>query len=138
MRSRLPLAACLGAVVLAGCGNSSNYKNDPRPPAPVVITAAILPDKVSVSPSHFGAGPVSLVVANETGASQQVSIVRKVNGSTEAPDQTGPINPHDTASLKVDIDEGDYEVRVDSNAIKPAQLSVGPMRESAQNELLQP
>ena len=139
MRSRLPIAACLGAVALAGCGNSGTYKNDPRPPAPLVITAAILPDKVSVSPAHFGAGPVSLVVANETDASQQVTIVRQINGQTQdLPDQTGPISPHDTASLKADIDEGDYLVRVEASNIKPAKVSVGPKRASAQNQLLQP
>src|SRR3954452_25279206 len=99
MRSGLPITACLGVVALAGCGNTSTFKNQPRPAAPLVITAAILPDKVSESPSHFGAGPVSLVVANETDASQQVTIVRQVNGQTQdLPDQTGPISQHDTAS----------------------------------------
>ena len=92
-----------------------------------------------MSPNHFGAGPVSLVVANETGASQQITIARQVNGQTQdLPDQTAPINPHDTASLKADIDEGDYLVRVEGHSIKPAKLAVGPKRASAQNELLQP
>jgi hypothetical protein len=138
-RRNAPVAACLALVVLAGCGNSSHYKNDPRPPATLVITASILPDKVSVSPSHFGAGPVSLVVANETDTSQQITIARQVNGVIQnLPDQTGPINPHDTASLKADIDQGDYLVRVEASGIKPAKVSVGPKRASAQNELLQP
>jgi hypothetical protein len=139
MRSALRISAVAAVVAVAGCGSSGSYKNDPRPPAPLVITAAILPDKVSVSPSHFGAGPVSLVVANETGASQQIKIVQQVNGQTrELPDQTGPINPHDTASLKANIDQGDYLVKVVSAGIKPAKVSVGPTRASAQNQLLQP
>jgi hypothetical protein len=139
MRSGLRIPATLAVVALAGCGSSSTFKNDPRPAAPIVITAAILPDKVSVSPAHFGAGPVSLVVANETDASQQVTIVRQINGqSQDLPDQTGPISPHDTASLKADIDEGDYLVRVEGAGIKPAKVSVGPKRASAQNQLLQP
>jgi len=140
MRSALRISAAVAVVAVAGCGSSGSYKNEPRPPAPLVITAAILPDKVSVSPTHFGAGPVSLVVANETDASQQIKIVRSVNGQTQdlPPDQTGPINPHDTASLKADIDPGDYIVKVVATGIKPAKVSVGPKRASAQNQLLQP
>ena len=131
--------ACLAMLGAAGCGDSKSYKNDPRPPQTIVITAAILPDKVSVSPSKFGAGPISLTVANETDASQRISIVRKVNGqSQDTNDQTGPINPHDTATLKADVDEGDYEIRVEGDGIKAATISVGARRASAQNELLQP
>ena len=125
-------------VVLAGCGSDSSYKNDPRPAKTIVIAAAILPDKVSVSPTEFGAGPISLTVANETDASQRISIVRRVNGQEQANEQTGPINPHDTATLKADVDEGEYEVRVEGEAIAAAKITVGAPRESAQNELLQP
>lgn len=135
------LGACAGlatALALAGCGEEDTYKNDPRPPMTIVITAAILPDKVSVSPSEFGAGPISLTIANETDASQRISIVRQVNGQPQANEQTGPINPHDTATLKADVEEGEYEIRVESDGIAPARVAVGPQRESAQNELLQP
>ena len=126
-------------LVFVGCGSSGHYANNPRPAAPIVITAAILPGKVSVSPDHFGAGPVSLVVTNQTGTSQQIMLVRRVNGTQQASGaQTGPINPHDTASLKADVDQGDYIVRAESDGIKPARISVGSRRASAQNELLQP
>lgn len=125
-------------IALAGCGSSGTYKNQPRPPQLLVLTASILPDKVSVSPSRFGAGPMSLVVANETDASQRISIVRQVNGQPQANEQTGPINPHDTATLKANVDEGDYEIRVEGAGIKPAKVSVGASRPSAQNDLLQP
>jgi len=126
-------------LAVAGCGSGSSYKNDPRPPQTIVISTAILPDKVSVSPVKFGAGPVSVTVANETDASQQLSIVRKVNGQTqETNDRTGPINPHDTATMKAELDEGDYELRVEGNGIEPAVISVGARRASAQNDLLQP
>jgi hypothetical protein len=133
-----PAAACIALVAFAGCGNDKSYKNDPRPPQTLVVAAAILPDKVSVSPSRFGAGPISLTVANETGASQRISIVRKVNGQNQANEQTGPINPHDTATLKADVDEGQYEIRVEGDGIKAAQITVGAKRRSAQNDLLQP
>jgi hypothetical protein len=133
-----PGAACVALLAAAGCGNDKSYKNDPRPPTTLVIAAAILPDKVSVSPTSFGAGPISLTVANETDASQRVSIVRRINGQSQANEQTGPINPHDTATLKADVDRGRYEIRVEGAGIAPAKLTVGPERKSAQNDLLQP
>ena len=132
------MVICAAAVVLAGCGSDSSYKNDPRPAKTIVIAAAIGPDKVSVSPRQFGAGPISLTVANETDASQRISIVRKVNGQNQANEQTGPINPHDTATLKADVDEGSYEIRVEGDSIAAARITVGAPRKSAQNELLQP
>jgi hypothetical protein len=135
---RGPIVIGAAAVVLAGCGSDSSYKNDPRPAKTIVIAAAILPDKVSVSPTKFGAGPISLTVANETDASQRISIVRKVNGQQQANEQTGPINPHDTATLKADVDEGSYEIRVEGQTIAAAEIAVGAPRKSAQNELLQP
>jgi hypothetical protein len=133
-------AASLATVALSACGNDKTFKNNPRPPSPIVITAAILPDRVAVSPAHFGAGPISLVVTNQTETSQRLAIARAVNGSQQASGETGPINPHDTASLKADVDPGEYTVKVDSSSdgIKPAKLRVGVQRPSAQNDLLQP
>ena len=129
-------AAVAGAV--SGCGNDDQYKNTPRPPSPIVITAAITPDRVSVSPTKFGAGPISLVVTNQTGKSQQLKLAKRVNGQEQANGETGPISPHDTASLKADVEPGDYTVSVDGASIKPADLRVGEERASAQNDLLQP
>jgi hypothetical protein len=138
VRRGLPPSACAALVALAGCGGSGHYKNDPRPPAPIDISGSISPAKVLISPTRFGAGPISLVVVNQTGASQRISIVRQVNGQSQPEEQTGPINPHDTATLQADVQEGDYVVRVEGPGIKPAKLSVGKQRASAQNQLLQP
>lgn len=137
-RCLTPIAACAASIALAGCGGDSSYKNDPRPPKTIVIAAAILPDKVSVSPKEFGAGPISLTIANQTDASQRISITRQVNGQSQTNDRTGPINPRDTATLKAEVEEGDYEIRVEGAGIAPARITVGAERESAQNELLQP
>lgn len=138
LRSLAPAAAAAVLLSATACGGGDDYANRPRPPKTIVIAAAILPDRVSVSPREFGAGPISLTVANETDASQRISIVRSVNGQAQADEQTGPINPHDTATLKADVEEGEYELRVAGGGIKPAPFTVGPQRESAQNELLQP
>ena len=47
----------LASALVAGCGASNDYKNEPRPPAPIVVTASINKQAVAVSPQRFGAGP---------------------------------------------------------------------------------
>jgi hypothetical protein len=127
----------LAGVLVAGCGASNDYKNEPRPPAPIVVTASINKNQVAVSPKRFGAGPITLIVTNQTGASQQLTV--EVNsGQAGFKGRTGPINPHDTGQLKADLGRGTYSVHVDGNSVRPAQLTVGRERASAQNDLLQP
>jgi hypothetical protein len=137
--SRLAAAgATIALLAVTGCGSGSSYKNDPRPPSPITITASIGPDGISVSPKRFGAGPISLLVVNQTDASQRVTLERNEIGQERFQQQTSPINPHGTASLKADLQEGTYLVHVDGDGIKSAHLRVGAERASAQNELLQP
>ena len=140
MRHALRGVAVVGcaSALLAGCGSDSSYKNDPRPAAPIVVTASIGPDRVSVSPTKFGAGPINLVVTNQSDASQRLTIERSAVGEQPFQQQTSPINPHGTASLKADVTRGVYEVHVDGRAIKAAKVTVGAPRASAQNDLLQP
>jgi hypothetical protein len=127
----------LAAVTVAGCGSGTDYKNEPRPPAPIVVTASISKHAVSVSPTKFGAGPVTLIVTNQTGASQQLTVEIN-NGQAGFKGRTGPINPRDTGQLKGDLGQGTYSVHVDGGSIRSAHLVVGKERASAQNDLLQP
>jgi hypothetical protein len=128
----------LASVMVAGCGSSSNYRNQDRPPSPIVITASINKNAVSVSPKRFGAGPITLIVTNQTSASQRVTVEIN-NGQAGFKGQTGPINPQDTAELKADLNtQGTYSVHTDGGSIRPARLTVGAKRPSAQNDLLQP
>jgi hypothetical protein len=127
----------LATALVSGCGANNDYKNEPRPPSPIVVTASINKNSVAVSPKRFGAGPITLIVTNQTGASQQITV--EINsGQAGFKGRTGPINPHDTGQLKADLARGTYSLHVDGNAIKPAQLTVGRERASAQNDLLQP
>ncbi|HEX8087049.1 MAG TPA: hypothetical protein VF529_22415 [Solirubrobacteraceae bacterium] len=131
----------LGAVALAsGCGEEDDYKNEPRPATPIVVSAAITQDKVSVSPREFGAGPITLIVTNQTDNAQELTLeTDEIGGGAPGIEQeTGPISPGDTASLKADLREGTYKVGVNGRGIAAAALNVGEPRESAQNELLQP
>jgi hypothetical protein len=143
MRRTAALAPLAVAAVLAlgGCGSSSaDYKNDPRPPGPIVITGYISDQRMSVSPRSFGAGPVSLIVTNQTGTAQRVTL-ESAGAAGTGPgikQVTAPISPQDTATLKVDVKPGSYSVHVAGDAIRAARLKVGPQRASAQNDLLQP
>lgn len=131
--------ACVVALAGAGCGED-DFANQPRPPSPIVVSATISDGRVSVSPATFGAGPVTLIVTNQTEATQQITLDAQdsVNASNEVEQQTGPINPRDTASVKVDLAQGAYSLSVGSESIEPARVQVGAKRESAQDKLLQP
>jgi hypothetical protein len=129
------------ALVAAGCGeDESSAGKGERPAVPIIITASISTEHVSVSPRRFGAGPITLVVSNQTGASQRVTLE-----SDDAPgsgpgvrQQTAPINPRDTAQLEADVSPGRYRVAVEGGGIDAATVNVGAPRPSAQNRVLLP
>jgi hypothetical protein len=139
-RRTAPVVLCFAfaAAMVAGCGGSTDYQNKPRPSAPIVVTASISKDAVSVSPKKFGAGPITLIITNQTSASQQLTLEIS-SGAPGFTGHTGPINPRDTGQLKANLDTpGTYLVHVDGNSIRGARLTVGKKRPSAQNDLLQP
>lgn len=129
-------------LALAGCGSGDdNFANDPRPTAPITVSAAVLPGRVTVSPARLAAGTVELIASNQTRTSQRVTLRSSGgNGPGEELNQTtGPINPGDTASLKADLRRGSYLVTARSQAIDPARLVVGAARSGAgADQLLQP
>jgi hypothetical protein len=131
----------VGGLVIAGCGSGNNYKNDPRPPSPINVTAFVGAKQVSVSPNAFGAGPIVVIVTNQSNSSQDVTFQNSVAGSggkDAVTQSTGPINPGDTGQIKLDVVQGRYTVKTGDDAIRPASVKVGPARASAQNDLLQP
>jgi hypothetical protein len=141
MRKRTVGALSAATLALAGCGGSDDYANDPRPPAPVNVSVAVTNDRVQVSPERLGAGPVVLIVANESDRSRDLTLASPARGDgscVEGGASSGPINPQGVANLPVDLVEGECVVRVADRRVKPARLVVGPQRESAQAELLQP
>ncbi len=136
MRRIAAIAAAATAVLAVGCGEKQSYSNDPRPPSTIMLTASINAEEVSVSPRRFGSGPVSLVIANLTSAAQEITF--EASGDGGFSQQTGPINPGDTAALDADVPPGRLTVKVQGDGIDPARITVGARRPSAQNELLEP
>jgi hypothetical protein len=134
--------ALVAALAVSACGGSDHkYKNADRPPTPIVISAAIDDQQVTVSPRRFGAGPITLVISNQSNATQQVTL-ETVDAAGSEPGQkavqTGPINPRETASVKADVQPGTWELHTAGGDVSPARITVGRQRPSAQNDLLQP
>jgi hypothetical protein len=126
--------------LLGACGVAADEENDSRPPSPIVLTAKVSDRRVSVSPRAFGAGPISLVVTNQTATAQRV-VVESAGRRPTGPalrQETAPISPRDTATLDADVGPGRYTVHVEGAGIAAARLSVGRERPGARNGLLQP
>ena len=128
-----------GAVVLlsTGCGGD-DFENRPRPPVPVELTGVIQEDKVTVSPSKVGAGPVLITVSNQTEAAHTVTLEGE-----SIRERVGPVNPLDTATIQKTLKQGNYEVtagskRAVAREIEPATLTIGRPRKSSSDELLLP
>jgi hypothetical protein len=137
-RTAALLAAVIGALVVAGCGDDDDFENDPRPPVPVQLSGVITDDEVSVEPAKIGAGPVVLIVSNQTEQAHSVTL-----DGPSGTEEVGPINPLDTGRIQHDLAQGSYEIRAGSDEavdeeIKPAKLAVGPKRPSSSNDVLLP
>ena len=129
------MAALVALPLLAyGCGDTDERTSNLRPPAPINISVEIGDDRVSASPTKFGAGPIVVIASNQSSASHTLTV--------EGPrlkQSVGPISPQDTATLKVTVGTGEHTISTAaSENVEPATLTVGPRRPSAQNRLQQP
>src|SRR5919201_4323178 len=121
LRTLPALALCSAALLVSSCGGS-DHRNANRPPVPINVSVQLSARKVSVSPAKFGAGPITLLVANQSGASQTVTI-----DGPRVRQSVGPINPEDTATLKVTVQPGAYTLATaEAAGLRPARLTVGP------------
>jgi hypothetical protein len=137
----LRCAFALAAVAaLPACGEEEERVNGERPAPTINVTAAIIDGRVLVSPERFGAGPIRLIVTNQTSTAQALTFeTDEVGGDKPGLTQkTPPIDPSATATLEVDVREGDYSLSTSDRAVRRASVKVGAPRASAQNELLQP
>jgi hypothetical protein len=131
-RSLAVAAALCAAVLLAACGEE-DFKNEPRPPAPIELSALINDKQVVVSPADVGAGLVSITVSNQSGDPATLTLA----GPNDL--VSNQILPGNTAELKGELQQGDYEVSAGDDATaRDDTLTVGPERPSSQNDLLLP
>ena len=135
-------AMALVALACAGCGSGGGgYDNASRPPAPISVSIAITGARIGVAPARVGAGPVVLLIANQGNRSRDVTLTAPDGSDRSCVDSdasSGPINPQGAARIQLTVVEGTCEVGVADGTLAPARLTVGPERESAQQDLLQP
>ena len=129
-------AAAVGCALIAGisgCGED-DFENNPRPPSPVELTAAIDQNSVTIAPTDPNAGLVVITISNQTEESTQLVL--------EGPEETtssGEIPPRGTGSIKTELVQGEYEATAgDDVTIEPTELVVGPPGPTSQNDLLLP
>src|SRR3954471_8686825 len=130
-RALLVVIALVTALVVTGCGQD-DFKNDPRPAIPAVVSVKIAKDGIAVSPKEFGAGLVNFTIANLSTDPGTFSI----NGPVDA--ESDEIPPAGTGTINVDLKTGSYEASVSGVNARPFSFTVGPERASGQNELLLP
>src|SRR5687768_2141343 len=82
-------------VGLSGCGED-DFENDPRPPSPVELTAAIDKKGVSIAPSDPAAGLVVITISNQTDEAIQLVL----DGPGDEDPSSGTIAPLGTGSIK--------------------------------------
>jgi hypothetical protein len=131
-------AAVVGLGVIA-CGAGAHHRDGERPPVPIVISASIDDRMVTVSPTRLGAGPITLIITNQSSASQEVTLRADTHRApAQAALSTGPISPRETASVTAQVTAGAYALRVGGSGVQAARLVVGHGRPSSQNDLLTP
>ena len=127
-----------GATLVAGCGGGSHFKNETRPPVPVQLTGVVNDRAVQISPKKVGAGPVIIIVSNQTNGAHTLTL--EGNGTT---DTVGPVNPMGTGKLQQSLKPGTYTLKAGSpqataQPIAPGRVTVTKERQSSSNDLLLP
>jgi hypothetical protein len=113
------------------------------------MTVYINDQRISVSPTSVGAGPVQLIVTNQASNSESLTVLPAGSAAGQPLADTGPISPQGTAQVTVHLNTGDYTVATAPHAsteaanatpggIQAALVHVGKPRPSASSQLLQP
>ena len=132
-----------GTMLVAGCGGGSHFKNETRPPVPVQLTGVVTDRTVQVSPNRVGAGPVIIVVSNQTSGAHTLTLEGPLGGKDVTTDTVGPVNPMGTGKLQQTLRPGSYELKAGSQQataqeIAPGRVTVTRQRQSSSNDLLLP
>jgi hypothetical protein len=137
---RIAVVLASAALLATACGDTEPRQNRERPAAPVTLTAAVHDDGIQVSPAVTGAGPIVLVVSNQTAKPQKVTFeTDELGGRTGGNTASTPlIEPQGTGRLSIDARTGRYAVHVRDRTVRAAHVKIGPPRQSSQDDLLQP
>lgn len=136
----VPVAALALVASLGGCATAQDYANEPRPATPVTLAGALTASGLSLDPTSVGAGPVKILVSNQTerATALRLQTAGTGEGTPGLRAQTQRINPGGTATLSVQVDEGDYELEAVGTDARPVAVTVGEPRPSSSSELLLP
>ena len=94
VRSLVVAAALSASAALAACGEE-DFENNPRPPAPIELSALVNDQKVLVSPDNVGAGLATITVSNQS----EDPATFTLSGPDDITSQQ--ILPGDTGQIKV-------------------------------------
>jgi hypothetical protein len=136
MRTAALLAGVAAALaVLAGCGGK-DFADKPRPATPVQLSGVITNSGVTVAPNKIGAGPVEILISNQT----QLPHTLTLEGANIAPVRTEPIGPTDVGRIQQELGPGTYTVKAGSpqampRPIKPARLVIGKARPDSNDQV---
>jgi hypothetical protein len=130
-RSSAAALLAIAAATVAGCG-SEDFKNDPRPASPVELSAKVDDSKVVLAPDEVGAGLATVTISNQSRDDVELDF----KGPTHA--SSTEIGAGNVGTIKLDLEQGDYEVDSGVTSISSGTLTVGEPRETAQNDLLLP
>ena len=132
----LASGVALAAVLVVGCGGGKDFADKPRPAAPVQLNGVITDTGLTLSPNKVGAGPVEILVSNQT----QQSHTLELDGANIAPVHSDPISPSDTGRIERTLNPGVYTVKAGSvhavpREIRPAQLVIGKQRPDSNGQV---
>lgn len=124
------------AALAVGCGGGKNFQAKPRPPATIQLTGVITDQGVTVSPNRVGAGPVQILVSNQTQQAHTLTL----DGANIQPVESRPIDPTDTGGITRSLAPGVYTVRAGTaEAVKkqlsPARIVIGKARPDSNDQV---
>jgi hypothetical protein len=124
------------AALLAGCGGGKDFADQQRPAVPLTLSGVITNTGVNVSPNRLGAGPVVILVSNQTQAPHTLTL----DGANIAPVQSASISPADTGRIQTTLAPGSYTVKAGSlhavkKELKPAHLVIGKARPDSNGQV---
>jgi hypothetical protein len=137
IRSGTVASALVAVAALAvGCGGGTNFQAKPRPPATIQLTGVITDHGVIVSPNRVGAGPVQILVSNQTQEAHTLTL----DGANIQPVRSRPIDPTDTGSITRSLTPGVYTVKAGTasavkNQLAAARIVIGKARPDSNNQV---